>query len=120
MKAIVAMLFVILLSANALAQVAKIAGIVIDPQPARITQAKVIVAGKSDRRELTTDDEGFFQSNIQPGWYVITVSHYGFQTRKLKLYLKPDVVTPLNVTLTLRASNARRVRSVSNDVRDQG
>ena len=63
------------------------------------TQAKVIVAGKGDRRELTTDDEGFFQSNIQPGWYVITISHYGFQTRKLKLYLKPDVVTPLNVTL---------------------
>jgi hypothetical protein len=105
MKAIVAMLFVILfvilLSADAPAQIAKIAGIVVDPQPARITQAKVIVSGKGDRREFTTDDEGFFQGDLKPGWYLITISHYGFQTRKLKLYLKPDVVTALNVTLSL-------------------
>ena len=101
MKTIAAILFVLIFVANVPAQTAKIAGIVVDRQPARITQAKVIVAGKGDTRELTTDDEGFFQSDLQPGWYVITISHDGFQTRKLKLYLKPDVVTPLNVTLDL-------------------
>jgi hypothetical protein len=101
MKPFLATLFLILSAPNAPAQLAKIAGIVVDPQPARITQAKVIVEGKRDRQEFTTDEEGFFQGNVQPGWYVITVSHYGFETRKLKLFLKPDVVTPLNVTLTL-------------------
>ena len=99
MKPIIATLFLILVPSIASAQVAKIAGIVVDPQPARIAQAKVIVAGDRDRRELTTNEEGFFQGNVEPGWYVITVSHYGFETRQFKLLLKADVVTPLNVTL---------------------
>src|SRR5205085_9322789 len=101
MKPIVATFFLILFVANTQAQLAKIAGVVVDPQPARITQAKVIVVGKRDQQEFVTDEEGFFQGDLQPGWYVVTISHYGFSTRKFKLFLKPDVVTPLNVTLTL-------------------
>lgn len=104
MKSIIATLFLIVVPSIASAQLAKVAGIVVDPQPARITQAKVIVAGEHDKRELTTDDEGFFQGSVQPGWYVITVSHYGFETRQFKLFLKADVVTPLNVTLNVRSS----------------
>ena len=94
MKPIIATLFLIVVPSIASAQLAKIAGIVVDPQPARITQAKVVVAGERDRHELTSDEEGFFQGNLDPGWYVITVSHYGFETRQLKLFLKADVVTP--------------------------
>jgi hypothetical protein len=104
MKPIIASLFLILVPSIAFAQLAKIAGIVVDRQPARIAQAKVIVAGERDRRELTTDEEGFFQSNVEPGWYVITVSQQGFEPRQFKLFLKADVVTPLNVTLDVRSS----------------
>ena len=104
MKPIIATLFLILVPSLASAQLAKVAGIVVDPQPARITQAKVTVAGEHDRRELTTDEEGFFQGSLQPGWYEITVSHEGFQTRKFKLFLTSDVVTPLNVTLNVWTS----------------
>ena len=104
MKLIFATLFLILVTSIVSAQSAKLAGIVVDPQPARIAQAKVIVAGEGARQELTTDEEGFFQVNVQPGWYVITVSHYGFETRQFRLFLKADVVTPLNVTLNVRSS----------------
>lgn len=104
MKLIIAALFLLVVESIASAQVAKVAGIVVDPQPARIAQAKVIVAGERDRRELTTDEEGFFQGNVEPGWYVITVSQYGFETRQFKLLLKADVVTPLNVTLNVRSA----------------
>src|ERR1044072_9774041 len=104
MKLLVATLCLLLLSSIAFAQTAKVAGIVVDPQPARITEAKVIVAGENDRRELTTDQERYFQGNVKPGWYVITVSHFGFETRQFKLFLKADVVTPLNVTLYVRSS----------------
>ena len=104
MKTIIATLFLIVIPSIASAQVAKVAGIVVDPQPARIVHAKVIVAGERDRWELTTDQEGFFQGNVEPGWYVITVSAYGFETRQFKLLLKADVVTPLNVTLNVRSA----------------
>jgi uncharacterized membrane protein len=103
MRLIIATLFLIVVPSIASAQSAKIAGIVVDPQPARITQAKVVVAGERDRRELTTDEEGYFQGNVEPGWYVITISHYGFETRQFRLLLKTDVVTPLNVTLNVRS-----------------
>jgi len=101
MKPVIATLFLVLVPVIAFAQSAKVAGIVVDPQPARITQAKVIVAGERDRRVLTTDEEGFFQGSLQPGWYEITVSHEGFQTRKFRLFLKADEVTPLNVALNV-------------------
>ena len=104
MKQIIATFILIVVPSIASAQLAKVAGIVVDPQPARIAQAKVIVAGERERRELTTDEEGFFQGDVPPGWYVITVSHYGFETRQFKLFLKADVVTPLNVTLNVRSS----------------
>jgi|ERR1043165_4947821 uncharacterized membrane protein len=104
MRLIVATLFLIVVPSIASAQLAKVAGIVVDPQPARIAQATVIVAGEGDRQELSTDEEGFFQGNVKPGWYVITVSHFGFETRQFKLFLKADVVTPLNVTLNVRSS----------------
>ena len=104
MKPIIATLILFVVPSIASAQLAKVAGIVVDPQPARITQAKVIVAGERERRELATDEEGFFQGDVQPGWYLITVSHYGFETRQFKLFLKADVVTPLNVTLNVRSS----------------
>ena len=100
-RLLVAAIFLIVVSVSAHAQLAKIAGIVVDPQPARITEAKVLVVGSHDRRELITDEEGFFHGDLKPGWYVITVSHYGFRTRKLKLFLKPDVVTPVNIVLTV-------------------
>jgi hypothetical protein len=100
-KLILAGVFLILFVANTPAQLAKIAGIVLDPQPARITQAKILVVGKRDKKEFVTDDEGFFQGNLQPGWYTITVSHYGFRSRKFRLFLKPDIVTPVNVILTV-------------------
>jgi hypothetical protein len=103
MKTIIATLFLILVPSIASAQVAKVAGIVVDPQPARIAKAKLIISGERDRRELTTDEEGFFQGNVEPGWYVITVSQYGFETRQFRLLLKADVVTPLNVTLNVRS-----------------
>ena len=103
MKPILATLLLIVVPSIASAQLAKVAGIVVDPQPARIAQAKVIVAGDRERKELTTDEEGFFQGDVQPGWYVITVSQYGFETRQFKLFLKADVVTPLNVTLNVRS-----------------
>lgn len=103
MRPIIATLFLIVVPSIASAQLAKVAGIVVDPQPARITQARVIVAGESERQELTTDEEGFFQGNVKPGWYVITISHFGFETRQVKLFLKADVVTPLNVTLNVRS-----------------
>ena len=102
MKLIVVTLLLIVVPSIASAQSAKVAGIVVDHQPARITQAKVLVVGERDRKELTTDEEGFFQGNVEPGWYVITVSHYGFESRQFKLLLKADVVTPLNVTLYVR------------------
>lgn len=101
MKLIIATLFLIVIPSIASAQLAKVAGIVVDPQPARIAQARVIVAGERDRRELTTDEEGYFQGSLEPGWYVITVSHTGFETRQFRLFLKADVVTPLNVTLSV-------------------
>ncbi len=104
MKQIIATLILILVPSIASAQSAKVAGIVVDPQPARIAQAKVIVAGEGIKQELTTDEEGFFQASVQPGWYVITISQYGFETRQFKLFLKADVVTPLNVTLNVRSS----------------
>jgi hypothetical protein len=101
LKLILTASFLILFAADAPAQLAKIAGVVVDSQPARITEAKILVAGKRDTKEFATDEEGFFQGDLKPGWFIITISHYGFRTRKFKMFLKPDVVTPLNVTLTV-------------------
>lgn len=60
-----------------------IAGVVIDPNGARIANATIRIENAAATRETYTSDEGSFEVELPAGTYGITVEAPGFRTFKL-------------------------------------
>lgn len=74
----------------------KIAGRVIDLKGNGIAQGNIII--NSNSAGTSSNHDGYFILNLNKGNYTLMISHIGFRTDTLKIYLQKD--TFLNFTLT--------------------
>ena len=79
----------------------KLAGMIVDPNEARINGAKILIVGKGIKRETIADEEGYFQLDLPQGRYVVTVSANGFRSARRNIFVKSNSVMVLNVKLAV-------------------
>jgi tetratricopeptide (TPR) repeat protein len=83
----------------------RVNGAVSDPNGAYIARARVTVESGATRRELSTNDEGVYDTRLPAGTYRLTVSAPGFcPFRETRLGVEPGRVRTLNVTLRVAAA----------------
>jgi hypothetical protein len=105
--AFVLLICVLLLGMPAVAQTtsANLSGTVTDPTGAFLPGATVVAASTDQnvRSTQTSDKKGYFSiSNLQPGNYVLTVSHEGFRTEVLhKITLNANDTQSISVKLVV-------------------
>ena len=58
----------------------RIVGVVLDPNGARIANARVRIEGARSSHEMYTSDDGAFEAELAAGTYRITVEAQGFRT----------------------------------------
>lgn len=106
---VVLLLVVLLFSAlGAFAQYrAGLQGVVLDPQGAVVSDAKVTVTAKETgvSQEATTDDNGVYSvTRLAPGLYKVTVEKAGFKIKVLDdVQLTPEQTNSLNISLEVGA-----------------
>ncbi len=61
-------------------QTSQIVGVVLDPNGARIPNARVRIENARSTHEMYTSDEGAFETELPAGTYRITVEAQGFRT----------------------------------------
>jgi hypothetical protein len=83
------------------AEPGKLAAMIVDPNDARISGAKILIVGKHETREVASDDEGFFQVDLKQGRYSVTVTANGFRTARRNIFVKSNTVLALNVKLAV-------------------
>jgi len=77
---------------------------VTDPHDARINKAKILIVRKDFKREVVTDEEGFFQIDLPEGTYLISASAYGFgPVNRKRIYIKANAVIAINLKLWPKA-----------------
>ena len=78
----------------------RVSGTVFDPNGAVIVGAHVYFESRGMWRHLSTNDEGFYQSELPPGTYALLVGARGFcPSRETDLRVAPGALTSNDVTL---------------------
>jgi Carboxypeptidase regulatory-like domain len=100
----------------------RIDGIIVDVAGARVADAQVVIATRSTRRELQSDESGEFHANIAAGTYRIKVVCHGFKTASLKnVRVQSGTSKTIKVILMVgrpnNGGNCPKGISVSNHVR---
>ncbi|HEX6184739.1 MAG TPA: carboxypeptidase regulatory-like domain-containing protein [Pyrinomonadaceae bacterium] len=82
------------------AQAGRVSGTVFDPNGAVIVGANVYFESSGRWRHLSTNDEGFYQTELPNGTYALFVGARGFcPSRKTGLHVAPGTLTTFDVTL---------------------
>jgi hypothetical protein len=84
-------------------QTCKVTGVVIDPNEARIVGATIKVENGSFKREVRSDDEGYFEIELPAGTYHMVVEMDGFKKFKLSpFYAKGGAAEHVKVQMKVK------------------
>jgi Flp pilus assembly protein TadD len=82
------------------ARAGRVSGTVFDPNGAVVVGAHVYFESRGRWRHLSTNDEGFYQTELRPGTYALFVGARGFcPSRQTGLRVAPGASSSLDVTL---------------------
>ena len=104
----VAMAAALAQSSRSQSEPGKLVGMIVDQNEARITTAKILITGRGLSREVTVDEEGFFQIDLPQGNYRVTITANGFRTARRNVFVKSNAVTALNVQLVVASMSITR------------
>ena len=81
--------------------VAKLSGLILQPDAAGVPGARIIIERKGVRREIVSATDGSYEINLPKGKYKVRVKAQGFYPSKERLcVLRSDVTTKLEITLS--------------------
>ena len=81
----------------------RLAGVVLDPNGARIPFATVTIENAAAKREAQTDDEGSFEVELPAGAYRITIEADGFKKVELASFrVRPNKRESLKVSMKVK------------------
>lgn len=108
LKRIVALVFLIAIAVNAVAetQFARLQGRVLDPDRAAIPGATISVEAGNVTRTAVTDADGSFSLSLPPADYTLTVEAPGFQTTAKPVRLISGAHESLEIVLPVAGSTA--------------
>src|SRR5688500_2999112 len=71
----------------------KLVGMVVDPNGARIATARIFITRRRLSRDVLVNEEGFFQIDLPPGRYRLTITANGFRTARRTVVIRSNAVT---------------------------
>ena len=74
-------------------------GIVVDWQYARVLNTKIILEGRSFKKEIAVDDEGAYEAEVPAGSYLVKAECAGFRQYRLMFDVVPGEAKTLNIML---------------------
>ncbi|HZE69104.1 MAG TPA: carboxypeptidase-like regulatory domain-containing protein [Pyrinomonadaceae bacterium] len=84
---------------------ANIRGVILDQMGASVAKAKIVIASRSIRHELISDETGEFSSIVPVGAYQVTVESPGFLVTTLnRVSVQPSMSKTLKIVLKIRPS----------------
>lgn len=123
------LLFVLILSSglhllHAQTSTATLSGLIVDPEKARIPDAKLTLRNNASRdvRNGSSNGEGAYSfTALPPGTYTLTVERDGFATaRQVNIDLHPADVRELNVTMKIGETKIEIVVTEAEQTQDTG
>lgn len=77
----------------------KLKGIVVDWQYARVLNTKIILEGRSFKKEVAVDAEGAYEAEVPAGSYLVKAESAGFRQYRLMFDVAPGEAKTLNIML---------------------
>ena len=77
----------------------KLKGIVVDWQYAIVLNTKIVLEGRSFKRDIALDEDGAYEAEVPVGSYIITAESPGFRRFRLEVAVVAGEVKTLNIML---------------------
>lgn len=66
---------------------------------ARVLNTTIILENKSFKKEITVDQEGFYEVEVPAGTYLVKAQGPGSRQSRVKIAILPDATRTLNIML---------------------